>query len=184
MVDPYSHLAATLRNSSSAASTATVARTSVFMSSSRPSVDDRAGVMAAAIIERRGIAVPDRAAGEPARSIVEVQSKKESSALKFVVTLLGAFGSLISSANAQQEFIVTGDRIINSRVQQEYVRLSERIPISQLKRRFARYKITSTAGEDCNVCATVSRNAFQFEVHYDEDGIVVIGNLLQRQCMR
>jgi Phage integrase family len=48
--------------------------------------------------------------------------------------LLWAFGSLISSANAQQEFIVTGDRIINSRVQQEYVRLSERIPISQLKR--------------------------------------------------
>jgi hypothetical protein len=104
-----------------------------------------------------------------------MQSKKESGALKFVFTLLWAFGSPISSANAQQGFIVTGDKIINSRVQQEYVRLSERIPISQLKRRFGRYKITSTAGEDCNVCATVSRNAFQFEVRYDEDGIVVIG---------
>jgi hypothetical protein len=104
-----------------------------------------------------------------------MQSKKESSALKVVVTLIWAFGSAISSANAQQDFIVTGDKIINSHVQQEYVRLSERIPISQLKRRFARYKITSTAGEDCLVCATVSRNSFQFEVNYDEDGIVVIG---------
>jgi hypothetical protein len=100
---------------------------------------------------------------------------RTNSALKFVVTWLWAFGSLISSTNAQQEFIVTGDKIINSRVHQEFVRLSERIPISQLKRRFARYKITSTAGEDCLICATVSRNAFQFEVHYDEDGIVVIG---------
>jgi hypothetical protein len=98
-----------------------------------------------------------------------MQSKKESSALKVVVTLIWAFGSAISSANAQQDFIVTGDKIINSHVQQEYVRLSERIPISQLKRRFARYKITSTAGEDCLVCATVSRNSFQFEVNYDEE---------------
>jgi hypothetical protein len=103
-----------------------------------------------------------------------MQSKAKN-ILKLVVTLLWAFGSLISSANAQQEFIVTGDRIINSRVQQEYVRLSERIPISQLKRRFARYKINSTAGEDCNVCAMVSRNAFRFQVDYDKDGIVVIG---------
>ena len=53
-----------------------------------------------------------------------------------------------AAAKAPQEFIVTGDKIINSRVHQEFVRLSERIPISQLKRRFARYKITSTAGED------------------------------------
>ena len=100
---------------------------------------------------------------------------KGSSVLKFVVASLWVFGSLVGNAKAQQEFIVTGDKIINSRVHQEFVRLSERIPISQLKRRFARYKITSTAGEDCLVCATVSRNAFQFEVHYDEDGIVVIG---------
>jgi hypothetical protein len=91
------------------------------------------------------------------------------------IILLILFGSLVSNAKAQQEFIVTGERIINSRVHQEFVRLSERMPISQLKRRFARYKITSTAGEDCLICATVSRNAFQFEVHYDEDGIVVIG---------
>jgi hypothetical protein len=102
-----------------------------------------------------------------------MQSKGESSALKFVITLLWVFGSLISSASAQQEFIVTGDRIINSRVSREYVRLSERLPVSQLKRRFARYKITSTAGEDCAICATVSRNAFQFEVYYDVHGIVV-----------
>jgi hypothetical protein len=104
-----------------------------------------------------------------------MQSKKQSRALKVVATtLLWAFGGLISIANAQ-EFVVTGDRIINSRAQEEYVRLSERIPISQLKRRFARYKITSTAGEDCNICATVSRNTFQFGVDYDGDGIVVIG---------
>jgi hypothetical protein len=87
------------------------------------------------------------------------------SVLKFVVASLWVFGSLVGNAKAQQEFIVTGDKIINSRVHQEFVRLSERIPISQLKRRFARYKITSTAGEDCLICATVSRNAFQFEVH-------------------
>ena len=87
-------------------------------------------------------------------------SKKKSTALKFVVILLWVVGSLTSSANAQQEFIVTGDKIINSRVPQEYVRLSERLPISQLKRRFAGYKVTSIAGENCNVCATVSRNAF------------------------
>ena len=111
----------------------------------------------------------------PAKTESTMQSKRQSSALKFVITLLWIFDILISSASAQQEFIVTGDRIINSRVSGEYVRLSERLPISQLKRRFARYKITSAAGEDCAICATVSRNAFHFEVYYDVHGIVVTG---------
>jgi hypothetical protein len=103
-----------------------------------------------------------------------MQSKGAKIILKFVVASLWIFGSLIGSARAQEELIVTGKKIINSRVRSEFVDVSECIPVSQLKRRFARYKVVYSSETDCLICANVYRNALQFDVHYDEDGISVI----------
>jgi hypothetical protein len=57
----------------------------------------------------------------------------------------------------------------------ESVRLLERLPVAQLKKRFSRYKVDVTAGEDCSICATISRGEVSISVDYDENGIVIVG---------
>ena len=101
--------------------------------------------------------------------------KMQRSLLAGLVVSASLLSGSIVDARAQQDFIVTGEKIINSQVPQEFVGVSERIPIAQLKRRFARYKVKSTTGEGCAICAVISKEAFQFEVHYGAGGVVVTG---------
>jgi hypothetical protein len=72
-------------------------------------------------------------------------------------------------------FIFTADRATNPSNENETVRLLERLPTAQLKKRFSRYKVDVTAGEDCVICATVSRGKVSINVDYDETGIVIVG---------
>lgn len=72
-------------------------------------------------------------------------------------------------------FIFTADRATNPLNENETVRLLERLPAAQLKRRFSRYKVDVTAGEDCIICATVSRGEVSIMIDYDETGIVIVG---------
>jgi hypothetical protein len=79
----------------------------------------------------------------------------------------------------QDNFIFNGESVVNARDQHESVRILERLPIAQLKRRFARYKVVATAGEDCEICATVSGRGTAIEVDYDSTGIIVLGIISQ-----
>ena len=98
--------------------------------------------------------------------------------LKRVVQCLVAVslpGSAITCASDLVGFIFTGDKAINPSNEKEFVRLLERLPVAQLKKRFSRYEVTVTAGEDCLICATISRGEELISVDYDENGIVVVG---------
>lgn len=72
-------------------------------------------------------------------------------------------------------FIFAADRATNPSNESESVRLLERLPAAQLKERFSRYKVDVTAGEDCVICATVSRGEVSIMIDYDETGIVIVG---------
>jgi hypothetical protein len=77
-------------------------------------------------------------------------------------------------AKARSEgFIFTGDSATNSQNEKQSVRLLERLPVAQLKKRFPRYKIVATAGEDCIICAIISRGEAFIQVNYEKNGIVV-----------
>jgi hypothetical protein len=89
-------------------------------------------------------------------------------------------GSLTSSATAQTHlkeepagFIFTADKVTNPRDERESIRLRERLPLIQLKKRFSRYEVVSTAGEDCFICANISRGKISISVNYSEDGITI-----------
>jgi hypothetical protein len=82
---------------------------------------------------------------------------------------------MMGSKESHAQFIFTDNKVINSRNEREFVRLSERLPIPQLRKRFANSKVTATAGEDCSICASVSRGGTGLEIHYDENGLFVTG---------
>jgi hypothetical protein len=94
--------------------------------------------------------------------------------MKFLVALSLSISASASASNSAG-FIFTADRAINPWNEKEFVRLLERLPVAQLKERFSRYKVDVTAGEDCAICATVSRGEVSITVDYDENGIVVVG---------
>jgi hypothetical protein len=72
-------------------------------------------------------------------------------------------------------FIFTADRATNLSNENETVRLLERLPAAELKKRFSRYKVDVTAGEDCVICATVSKEDVSIMIDYDKTGIVIVG---------
>ena len=78
-------------------------------------------------------------------------------------------------AASLDRFVFNGERAVNVRNQNEFVQIGEKLPIIELKRRFRRYKIVSTAGEDCSICATISNRSSSIYVDYDGDGIVIVG---------
>jgi hypothetical protein len=80
----------------------------------------------------------------------------------------------IAYASDQAGFIFTADKAVNPWNEKESIRILERLPVAELKKRFARYKVDVTAGEDCAICATISRGKVSLSVYYDENGIVVI----------
>lgn len=85
------------------------------------------------------------------------------------------FSGGAQAENGGSGFIFTESKAVNSANPKEFVRIGERLPITQLKKRFSRYKVESTAGEDCLICATVTSSHGSLEVNYDENGIMVIG---------
>jgi hypothetical protein len=93
-----------------------------------------------------------------------------------VFALLAALASSSSPLAASLDrFVFNGERAVNVRNQNEFVQIGEKLPIIELKRRFRRYKIVSTAGEDCSICATISNKSSSIYVDYDGDGIVIVG---------
>jgi hypothetical protein len=80
-----------------------------------------------------------------------------------------------SSASASTGFIFAANRATNPWNRKESIRLFEKLPVGQLKKRFARYKVHMTAGEDCNICGTISRGTVSIDVDYDVKGIAVVG---------
>jgi hypothetical protein len=94
--------------------------------------------------------------------------------MQFLVAL-SLSNSGIACASDSAGFIFTADRAINPWNEKESVGLLERLPVAQLKERFSRYKVDVTAGEDCLMCATISRGEVSISVDYDENGIVVVG---------
>jgi hypothetical protein len=87
--------------------------------------------------------------------------------------LVVVFSCTAAAAGEPSGFMFTGEKAINPRNEKEFVKISEKLPISQLKKRFSSYKIVSTAGEDCMICATISGASGSLEVNYDENGIVI-----------
>jgi hypothetical protein len=91
--------------------------------------------------------------------------------LALVLAVLSAFDSFAADSDT---FIFNGEKAVNIRNPKEFVRIGEKLPIVQLRRRFGRYKVVSTAGEDCEICATVSIRGASLHVDYDASGIVVV----------
>ena len=85
------------------------------------------------------------------------------------------FSSGIACASTSEGFIFTEDKAFNPSNKDEAIRVLERLPVPQLKKRFSRYKVNMTAGEDCNICANISRGEVSISVDYDENGVAVIG---------
>jgi hypothetical protein len=85
----------------------------------------------------------------------------------------GTAAAQTNSRTESEGFIFTSDRAINPRNENESVRLLEKLPAAELKRRFSRYKINVTAGEDCLICAVISRGEVSITVNYDENGITI-----------
>jgi hypothetical protein len=116
-----------------------------------------------------------RPKGKEVRCIV--RDIKRKSRVIVMMQLLVAF--LLASvdigyASDQAGFIFTADEAVNPWNEKESIRILERLPVAELKKRFARYKVDVTAGEDCAICATISRGKVSLSVYYDENGIVVI----------
>jgi hypothetical protein len=90
----------------------------------------------------------------------------------------------VAEDQSESDFVASGNTIANSNNALLSVRIAERIPISQLKKRFAGFRVNSTAGEDCLVCATIVQGPLSITVDYDEDGIVVTGITCEgRNCV-
>jgi hypothetical protein len=79
----------------------------------------------------------------------------------------------IASEGEPEGFIFTADGAINPRDETESVRLLEKLPIAQLKTRFSRYKVDVMVGEDCAICANISKGEVSIFVDYDGNGITV-----------
>ncbi len=78
-----------------------------------------------------------------------------------------------NNSQVRRGFVFNGIAATNSRTPGEYVRVGEQLPVVQLKSRFDRYVVTSTAGEDCSTCASISGQDGQIEVFYADNGIDV-----------
>ena len=81
----------------------------------------------------------------------------------------------IEEVAPQPGFIFTADKAINPLNEGKSVRILEKLPVAELKSRFARYNVNVVVGEDCSICATISRGEVSISVDYDENGIVILG---------
>jgi hypothetical protein len=100
-----------------------------------------------------------------------VTPKRKVAQISFALVI----GLSCSTVNAGElsGFIFTSDKVINANNEREFVKVGERLPIAQLKKRFSSYKLISTAGEDCLICAKIVKSSHSLQVNYDENGIVI-----------
>lgn len=77
---------------------------------------------------------------------------------------------IATASSAKAEFVYTNELVSNPANPSERIKIGERAPVSVLKTRFPRYKIVSTAGEDCLYCATITGPSGSIYVALDETG--------------
>lgn len=93
----------------------------------------------------------------------------------FAVAATAAASAGLTRAQQPNGFIFNGSKAESLAYPSENISLGERLPVTKLEKRFAHFRVLSTAGEDCLICASVEGSTGAIDVNYDAIGVKVTG---------